>query len=249
MIGIGKDCRTQQVFTLNLNGAASMNLEGIDYLGMDRVLKRGSGEIIAETDHALLVRDRDSEALMLACEDAADGFALLDRHAGTGCRLLMVSDCAVGLTAFERYGFSEKLECYQVAYYGEKPSADNRLTIRTADENDLPMLTKTYHLINPEEMEKVVRRRSVLLGYDGDCLVGFIGEHLEGSMGLLYVFPEYRRRGFGSALQTYYIAKTMENGYVPFGQVEKGNRHSLKLQQKIGMTRSDNLIVWMWRQH
>lgn len=63
----------------------------------------------------------------------------------------------------------------------------------------------------------------------------------------LYVFPEYRHRGFGSALQMHYIVKTMENGYVPFGQVEKGNRNSLKLQQKIGMTRSDNLIVWMWR--
>ena len=63
----------------------------------------------------------------------------------------------------------------------------------------------------------------------------------------LYVFPEYRHRGFGSALQMHYIVKTMENGYVPFGQVEKGNRNSLKQQQKIGMTRSDNLIVWMWR--
>jgi hypothetical protein len=41
----------------------------------------------------------------------------------------------------------------------------------------------------------------------------------------------------------------MENGYIPFGQVEKGNQNSLKLQQKIGMTRSDNLIVWMWRQY
>ena len=67
-------------------------------------------------------------------------------------------------------------------------------------------------------------------------------------MGLLYVFPEHRHKGFGTSLQTHYILKTMENGYVPFGQVEKNNLNSLKLQQKIGMTRSDNLIVWMWRQ-
>ena len=226
-----------------------MNIDGIDYLGIDRVLKRGSGEIIAETDHALLVRDRVSEALMLACEDAAAGLALLDRHAGSDCGLLMVSDYALGLMAFERYGFSEKLECYQVAYYGEKPSANNRLTVRTADEHDLPMLTETYHLISPEEMEKVVRRGSILLGYEGDRMVGFIDEHLEGSIGLLYIFPEYRRRGFGAELQTHYIVKAMEDGYIPFGQVEKGNLNSLKLQQKIGMTRSDNLIVWMWRQH
>lgn len=224
-----------------------MKIDGIDCLGIDRVLKRGSGEIVAETDHALLVRDSVSEALMLACDDAGEGLALLDCHAG-GCGLLMVSDYALGLTAFERYGFSEKLECYQVAYYGEKPSVDSRLTVRTADESDLPMLTETYHLISPEEMEKVVGRGAILLGYDRDRLVGFIGEHLEGSKGLLYVFPEYRRRGFGAALQTNYIVKTMEKGYVPFGQVEKNNLNSLSLQQKIGMTRSDSLIVWMWRE-
>ena len=63
-----------------------MNTDGIDYLGIDRVLKRGSGEIVAETDHALLVRDAVSEALLLACEDAGEGLALLDRHAG-GCGL------------------------------------------------------------------------------------------------------------------------------------------------------------------
>ena len=224
-----------------------MNIDGIECLGIDRVLKRGSGEIIAETDCALLVRDTVSEALMLACEDAAAGLAMLDSYAG-GCGLLMVSDYALGLTAFERYGFSEKMECYQVAYYGKKPAADSRLAFRTADESDLPVLTATYHLISPEEMEKVVRRGAVLLGYDHGRLAGFIGEHLEGSMGLLYVFPEYRRRGFGTALQTRYIAKTMENGYIPFGQVEKNNLNSLKLQQKIGMARSDNLIVWMWRE-
>ena len=224
-----------------------MNTDGIDYLGIDRVLKRGSGEIIAETDHALLVRDAVSEALLLACEGAGEGLALLDRHAG-GCSLLMVSDYALGIQAFERYGFSEKLECFQAAYYGEKPPADNRLTIRTADENDLPVLTRTYHLISPEELEKVVRRGSVLLGYDRDCLVGFIGEHLEGSMGILYVFPEYRRRGFGTILQNAYISRTMEKGFVPFGQVEKSNLNSLKLQRKVGMTLSDNLIVWMWKQ-
>jgi len=224
-----------------------MNIDGIDYLGIERVLKRGSGKIIASSDHALLVFDHISEAFLLGCDDAASGLQLLDRHLSVGCGLLMVSDYALGLTAFERYGFSEKLECYQVAYYGGKPPADSRLTVRTADENDLPVLTKTYHLISPEEMEKVVRRGSILLGYEADRLVGFIGEHLEGSMGLLYVFPEFRRRGFGTALQTHCIVKTMENGCVPFGQVEKDNLNSLKLQQKIGMTRSDNLIVWMWK--
>ena len=224
-----------------------MNIDGIDYLGLDRVLKRGSGDIIADREDALLVRDRVSGAYLLACEDAEAGLQLLDRCAGPDLSLLMVSDYALGQKAFEKYGFSEKLECYQVAYYGEKPRADTGLSVRTAEEEDIPVLIRNYRMISPEELEKVVRRKSILLGYHQGQLVGFIGEHLEGSMGILYVFPEFRHRGFGSALQTHFIARTMDEGYIPFGQVEKDNPESLRLQKRIGMTVSDRLMLWMWK--
>lgn len=224
-----------------------MELSGIDCLGLDRVLRRGSGEILAEREDALLVRDRISGAYLLACEDAEIGIPLLERYVGQGCDLLMVSDASLGNAIFERLRFSEKLECFQVAYYGEKPSCETGLTVRTADVHDLGLLVENYRQIDPEEMEKVVKRGSVLLGYDQGRPVGFIGEHLEGSMGMLYVFPEYRRRGFGAALQKHLIARTMEQGYIPFGQVEKGNLASLALQEKLDMTRSENLIVWMWK--
>ena len=225
-----------------------MNIDGIDYLGIDRVLKRGSGQVVAERDNALLVRDGVSGAWLLACRDTAAGLRLLDRFGGQGFDLLMVSDVSLGREAFKRYGFAEKLECYQVAYYGDRPPADTLLSVRTADERDLPMLIENYRMVRPEEHRNAAGRRSVLLGYDGDQLVGFIGEHLEGSMGMLYVFPQFRHRGFGAALQKHLIAWTMGKGYVPFGQVEKENRASLCLQKKLGMVQSENLIVWMWKQ-
>lgn len=34
-----------------------MDINGIDNLGLERVLKRGSGQIIAERDDAVLIRD------------------------------------------------------------------------------------------------------------------------------------------------------------------------------------------------
>ena len=224
-----------------------MDLKGIDLLGLDRVLRRGTGEIIEESDGALLVRDSVSGAYMLACGDTAAGTLLLERHVGPDCGLLMVSDHALGLAAYERFGFTDRLECFQAAYYGEKPVPGPGLTVRTADGSDLKMLTENYGLITPGELETVVSRGNVLIGYEGDRPVGFIGEHLEGSMGLLYIFPEYRRRGYGAELQKHMIKNTMERGFVPFGQVEKDNLASLRLQEKLGMTRSDRLIVWMWR--
>ena len=219
----------------------------IDYLGLDRVLRRGSGEIVAEREGALLIRDRISGAYLLACEEAAAGQALLEAHIGPDCTLLMVSDPALGNAAFERFGFAEKLECWQFAYYGEKPAETSGLRFRTAQAGDLPLLTSHYHLISPEEMAAVAARQSLLIGFEGERPVGFIGEHLEGSMGILYVFPDCRRRGFGAALQKHLMAQTMEKGLIPFGQVEKENAASLKLQEKLGMTRSGHRIVWMWR--
>ena len=224
-----------------------MDISGIKYLGIERVLKRGSGEVIVEQENAMLVRDSVSGAYMLACEDPATGIPLLDRHLSPDCSLLMASDYALGTAAFERYGFSEKLECYQVAYYGEKPAADTGISVRTADESDLPVLLENYHLVSPEELAEIVQRRRILLGFEKDQLVGFIGEHLEGSTGLLYIFPEYRHRGFGAELQRHMMGRTMDEGFVPFGQVEKDNLASLSLQKKLGMTQSGDLIVWMWR--
>ena len=224
-----------------------MDIHQIDYLGLDRVLKRGSGEIIAEQEDALFIRDSVSGACLLACEDVSVGRHMLDGYIRQDCDLLMVSSAALGREAYNKYGFSEKLECYQVAYYGEKPRVAAGITVRTADEEDLPMLTENYRLVSPEEIEKIVRRKSILLGYHHDQLIGFIGEHLEGSMGILYVFPGFRRKGFGAALQSHLIAKTIEEGYIPFGQVEKENHASLCLQKKLGMTQSENLIIWMWR--
>ena len=224
-----------------------MDLNEIDYLGIDRVLKRGSGDIIAKTDDALLIRVRISGAHMLACEDKNIGMNLLSRYIGADCGLLMVSDYSLGMIAYKKFGFAEKLECYQVAYYGEKPEIKTGLTVREAGENDLDVLIENYDLISPDELETAVSRKSILLGYNEDQLVGFIGEHLEGSMGMLYVFPQFRRRGFGEALQKHLIAGTIDKGFIPFGQVEKGNYASLALQKKLGMTVFENLIVWMWK--
>ena len=224
-----------------------MDLGGIDYLGLDRVLRRGTGELIASRDRAVLVHDSVSGAWLLACEDRKQGAELLARHFPPEGSLLMVSDLSLGRAVFEDCGFSDMLECYQAAYYGKMPEAEPGLSLRPAGSGDLPLLTASYDLVSPEELAQIVERQRLLLGYDGERLVGFVGEHLEGSMGLLYVFPPFRRRGYAAALERQMIARTMAEGFIPFGQVEKDNLASLALQMKLGMTLSDNLICWMWR--
>ena len=226
----------------------SIDLKDIDNLGIDRVLQRGTGEIILQDETAILVKDTVSGALMLACDESFRDISSLDRYLGEGCDLLMVSDYNIGKSAFERYGFEKKLECYQCAYYGGIPALDARLTVREADKDDIPLLMANYDGISEEEMEENIERQNVFFGYDRDQMVGFMGEHLEGSLGILYIFPEYRRKGYAEALEKYLFARTMKQGYIPFGQVIKGNEASLRLQKKLGLTQSDKLIWWMWNE-
>lgn len=224
-----------------------MDIGTIENLGIDRVLKRGSGEIILQSERTLLVRDSISGVHFLACEDPAEDMAALDGCIGRDCDLLVVTSRASAEAVSQRYDFAGKMACWQVAYYGKKPQPDDSLTVRTAEESDFAMLRENYQMISPEEMKRVIARGDILIGCHGDRPVGFIGEHLEGSMGMLYIFPEYRRRGFASVLQSSQIAKTMERGNIPFGQVETGNLASLALQEKLGMKRSEDLVVWLWK--
>ncbi len=224
-----------------------MDLTGIDTLGIDRVLRRGTGEVIERHDAALLVHDRISGAYMLGCEDPALGADILERRAAGDWRLLMVSDRGLGLKAFARYGFEGMMACYQTAYDGPMPELTGCLALRNAEEADLPLLTAAYDLVSPEELGLIVARGKLIMGFAGGRPAGFAGEHLEGSMGLLYVFPEFRRRGYAMELERAVIARTLRGGYIPFGQVEKDNRASLALQRKLGMTVSDRLICWMWK--
>lgn len=224
-----------------------MDLTNIDYLGLERVLRRGTGEIVEQSERLLFIRDSVSRAYMLACEDAAEGADVLARRLDGKADLLMVSDLSLGREALRRYGFAGGIECYQAAWYGGIPDAGSTLRIRRAEEADLEMLVRSYDHVSPEELTLIVKRRKLLLGYESGELVGFVGEHLEGSMGLLHVFPPFRRRGFGEALEKIMIAETVREGYVPFGQITKDNEASLRLQRKLGLTVSDKLICWMWK--
>lgn len=77
--------------------------------------------------------------------------------------------------------------------------------------------------------------------------MAFIGRHAEGSIGLLEVLPQYRRRGLATLLQSYMIGLELSRGRVPYGQVFDGNDASLALQQSLGMSRSMGPLYWAVR--
>lgn len=65
-------------------------------------------------------------------------------------------------------------------------------------------------------------------------------------MGLLEVLPRYRRKGYGAVLEAFLIRHMLSLGRTPFCQVFEGNTASEKLQQKLGMERSDQMTWWLF---
>ena len=225
----------------------NMDLSGIEYLGFHRIMDRGTADIIEQSENALFIHDTVSEVNFLACEDEELAKEVIDRHADRGLILITTPNRAAAEYAREKLGFENFLECYQYAYLGEAPETDPRLTLRTADQSDLKTITEVYDLLDEDEIAKIIDRGSMIMAYDeAGNLVGFIGEHLEGSMGILFIYPEHRRKGYAEALEKAGFRRLMDQGLIPFGQVETDNLPSVELQKKMGLTMADRPVYWTW---
>ena len=64
-------------------------------------------------------------------------------------------------------------------------------------------------------------------------------------MGMLHVFPEYRRKGYAEALESLLANKYIEQGRIPYGHVVVGNDASMALQKKLGFQVADEKIYWL----
>ncbi|MBR3953142.1 MAG: hypothetical protein IKJ82_05995 [Oscillospiraceae bacterium] len=143
----------------------------------------------------------------------------------------------------------EMMPCYQAAYPKKEPVFEPvvpGIEIKPLTEEQLPFVRKHYD--DDEGYMKSRIEYGMLGAFDeeGNC-AGFVGFHGEGSMGLLKVLPEYRRRGIGIALEARNLNRRLSEGRIPFGHVVVGNENSMGLQRKIGMEFSENIVSWVFK--
>lgn len=149
------------------------------------------------------------------------------------------------------------MECLQGAYtrreklpvrglYGPDGRGENGFSIRTLTEEFIPFVAEHYSEIgSPEYVTERILHGAVYGAFYDEKIVGFIANHEEGSIGMLYVLPEYRKRHVAMALETYCMNLAVERGEIPYGQVVLGNEASIRLQEKMGICFAKGTIVWM----
>lgn len=233
------------------------------YLGKDRdrninmlaALQDGLAQVVAAEDKGCLCCV-DESIWQIAADDeetALRFYAQVPQNA----TMLEVQDTAQ-IDLLAQHFQPRCIETYYNAWYdGDHIDVpDIGAEVRTLGPEYAMELARHYYLPGPsagqvEETAVYLSERmetgTVFGVYLEGELAGFAGTHQEGSMGMLTVLPEYRRRGLGLYLEKLSIARALERGWLPFGQIAHGNEASLALQRSAGMILSERQVCWMDR--
>lgn len=218
-------------------------------IAMIEAIHRDNAEILSAERGAVLLREKNSGAYMLYAKEFEPGEVLLrlllERE---DLRELSVTRADLCRRAEELLGLRLDFEYYHVAYLENKaPEPAGRLEIRTPPEELADVIADHYEYLNRDQVIAHIRREHLFGGFIGDKLVGFIGEHPEGSIGILEVLPEYRRHGYAYDLESFMIDRHFNQGKIPFAQIFTDNEKSLSLQRKLGMTQAEQSCFWLSR--
>lgn len=207
-------------------------------------LRRGTAELIAADEDGVLLWEREGAVHMLSARDEAAAerlLAKLDR-----CCVLCVCQSRLAKIPAEKFGLHIGKHCRQIVYLDQPMPLDNVLTFRGPTDRELTRIADAYELADLEEIADLRRRGTLFVGLLDGGMVGFVGRHQEGSVGLLQVFPEYRGRGYGQRLEAFMVNRVLAGGELPYGHVFLDNDISVRLQEKLGWTFARETICWMF---
>lgn len=232
--------------------------DAIELLSRNRLLYADMINILnddKEEPPQILAANQDG--VLLRCGHLIDMAAFSE----SGCeRLLDLFDRAPFLLCFHgdfceaaiirRFGvYTHANRCRQAVYTKSQklPEQEYDFEIRPMEPEHIETAAAHYGLGDAEYLADRMERGKLFGAFYGNKLAGFIGVHSEGSMGMLEVLPDYRRRGIGSALERFLTNRRLDEGMIPFGQVIVGNEASFALQRSLGFEFADDVVTWLSR--
>ena len=119
------------------------------------------------------------------------------------------------------------------------------IEIRQLDISYTEEILAHYHLGSEEYIKERLLNGCMFGAFVEGKMAGFIGTHIEGSIGMLEVYEEYRRRGIAESLESYIINTRLSKGLLPYGDIIVGNEPSFGLQRKLGLKITKENFYWV----
>ena len=225
---------------------AYLQQDSLLHADMLSAIQRQTADIRFAAPGGVFLIETGDHVPMLSATDASLGTQLIRQYASLGA--IVVHQPGL-LPAADQAGLTVHTLCFQAVYTSPHPLPLHcPYPITPLTQEDLPDVMAHYQLIrDPRRLLELIARGHMWGVRDGATLMGFIGIHGEGSMGLLEVFPPYRRMGLAYALESYLINWHIKQGLTPYCQVFEDNAASLALQRKLGLSFSAGRISWAIR--
>ena len=230
--------------------------QALNYLSQDPLLhmsmifpiRRGTAEILHADADGVFLHEAQSDAYMLSTVDFEKGKAWLDsvgKHP-----IMCLHQRRFADYAEEKHGYETRLDCFQAVYQKGSPLPIGDEGSLCIHQLRLPAAEEVYsHYYYNADLDHITRRIAcgeMYGAYSAGKLCGFIGTHEEGSIGLLYILPEFRRRGYARMLESFMVNRALEMGSVPFAQIVVGNEESLRLSRSLGFDISSTVLHWLF---
>lgn len=232
------------------------------HMDMIELIRRGRARLVYQQEGEILLKDMVTgiyfHTRMQQLTDFKDWKLLeyLKAHdENIACMVTHQEDMVDAIRT--ELGLSVSEECWQVVYtkrekmpvrglYGPNGiRKEDGLCIRLMDETSQDFVIEHYEIGDGSYVRSRIRNKAVYGAFYGEEIVGFAGQHEEGSLGMLFVLPEYRSRRVAAALETYMINLSVERGEVPYGHVIIGNTASEKMQENLGLCKAKGKVYWM----
>lgn len=215
-----------------------------NHIHMMESLSRGLAEVLYAKGNNILIYNESCKLCMLTVENLEEGIKLLD-FVPEETRLFITNQKFMNEPVGERFSAQMYHECYQVLYTAREALPVCHKDIRMLTLQDLSYVCEHYDMGDEEHLKDLIEAKMMYGAYIENELVGFMGIHEDGSLGLLYVDKAYRRQRLGEALVCYLTNLQKKCEMTPYAHIISDNMASLGLQEKIGYYVAEQTIFWL----
>lgn len=214
------------------------------HMSMIEPIRRNTADILYADIDGVLIKETISNAYMISVVNIEKGKELLDNI--KDCNLILAHQKLLVDYIVDKFKLKKVQECFQFVYMNKTMlKVNEELEIKKMEPYQKDIILENYKELSSYEVNELLNLGNIFGGYKDGTLIGFIGNHLEGGIGLLEVFPLFRRKGYGTILESFIVNQMLEDGLVPYGQVFSDNHKSISLQKNLGFNISEEKLYWV----